>query len=382
MSHVCCPAQKAESFGPRGIGPPSQPRSRGCCLMARIRTIKPEAFESEDLAAVSVTAMVTFFGLLTQADDSGRFRDHPAIIAGRLWALRADHTPANVAIDLEQLAEAGLICRYNGCDGNAYLHVVTWEKHQKIDRPSASRRPRCLVHQGHQKCGACTTGSCPTAERTHTALPRLPDAALAASTHPRRSLDTPDSAASTPTSTVSEEVVSGGPVRLSSDELPARAASGKSSESAGHKRFGDDSAKDREGAASGSRILDPGSFPKGGEAPAPRTGPAGGSVKALVAEYVRESAHRPPKDVVGLVGRQVKGLLEEGFDPEVIRSALGQLRLKGLHGSVLPSLVNEMLNASPSPAAVGASGAGPWATSGYVPYLDPTAEPSGFGGRL
>ncbi|MFD4374795.1 hypothetical protein [Streptomyces sp. NPDC058527] len=350
--------------------------------MARIRTIKPEAFESEDLAAVSVTAMVTFFGLLTQADDSGRFRDHAAIIAGRLWALRADHTPANVAIDLEQLAEAGLICRYIGCDGNAYLHVVTWEKHQKIDRPSASRRPRCPAHQGHQKCGACTKNSCPTAERPRTSLPGLPRTARAASSQPRGSLDTRNSAAAVQPPAVSEEVVSGGPVRVSSDEPPARAGSGLSGESAGHKGFGDDSARAREGAASGSRILDPGSFPKGGDAPAPRTGPVGTSAKALVAEYIRESAHKPPKDVVGLVGRQVKGLLEEGFDPAVIRSALERLRLKGLHGSVLPSLVNEALNASPPPTAVGASGAGPWATSGYVPYLDPAAEPTGFGGRL
>ncbi|MFD6248207.1 hypothetical protein [Streptomyces roseolus] len=350
--------------------------------MARIRTIKPEAFESEDLAAVGVTAMVTFFGLLTQADDSGRFRDHPAIIAGRLWALRADHTPAHVAIDLEQLAEAGLICRYSGCDGNAYLHVVTWEKHQKIDRPSASRRPRCPAHQGHQKCGACTKDACPTVEPAHTALTGRTDAAQAPPHHLRRTLDTQDSVAPKQLPAVSEEAVNGGPVRVSSDGQPARPTSGRSSEPAGHEGFGDDSAKPREGAASGSRILDPGSFPKGGEAPAPRTGPEGASVKALVAEYVRESAHRPPKDVVGLVGRQVKGLLEEGFDPEVIRGALGQLRMKGLHGSVLPSLVNEALNASPSPSAVGASGAGPWATSGYVPYLDPTAEPSGFGGRL
>lgn len=351
--------------------------------MARIRTIKPEAFESEDLAAVGVTAMVTFFGLLTQADDSGRFRDHPAIIAGRLWALRADHTPAHVAIDLEQLAEAGLICRYTGCDGNAYLHVVTWEKHQKIDRPSASRRPRCPAHQGHQKCGACTKDACPTVSPAHTAPAGRADAAKTSSHHPRRTLDTQESATPEQFPAVSEEAVNGGPVRVSSDGQPARPASGMSSESAGHKGFGDDSAKPREDAASGSRILDPGSFPKGGEAPAPRTAPEGASVKALVAEYVRESAHRPPKDVVGLVGRHVKALVEEGYDPEVIRSALERLRVKGLHGSVLPSLVNEALNASPSPSAVGASGAGPWATSGYRPYLDPTAaEPSGFGGRL
>ncbi|MCZ0978675.1 hypothetical protein O1L60_03930 [Streptomyces diastatochromogenes] len=349
--------------------------------MARIRTIKPEAFESEDLASVDVTAMVTFFGLLTQADDSGRFRDHPAIIAGRLWALRADHTPANVAIDLEQLAEAGLICRYTGCDGHSYLHVVTWEKHQKIDRPSASRRPRCPAHQGHHKCGACAKDSCPATESVHTARPGLPRTQTA-SPQPPRTLDTQDSAAPTPIPAVSEEAVSGGPMRVSSVEQSVRATSERSNESAGHEGFGDDSPKAREGVASGSRILDPGSVPKGGKAPAQQTGPESVSAKALVAEYVRESAHKPPKDVVGLVGRQVKGLLEEGFDPGVIRSALERLRLKGLHGSVLPSLVNEALNAAPPPAAVGASGAGPWGTSGYVPYLDPAAEPSGFGGRL
>ncbi|WP_121827736.1 hypothetical protein [Streptomyces sp. S1] len=346
--------------------------------MARIRTIKPEAFESEDLAAVGVTAMVTFFGLLTQADDSGRFRDHPAIIAGRLWALRADHTPANVAIDLEQLAEAGLICRYTGCDGHSYLHVVTWEKHQKIDRPSASRRPRCPAHQGHQKCGACTKDACPTAGPTHSSLTTHPRT----SPQPRRMLDTQDSATPTPLTAISEEAVSGGQVRVSSSGQPARADSAPSDEPAGQEGFVNDSAKPRESEAAGSRILDPGSFPKGGEAPAPQTSPTGTSAKALVAEYVRESAHKPPRDVVGLVGRQVKLLLDEGFDPEVIRSALKRLRLKGLHGSVLPSLVNEALNAARSPAAVGASGAGPWATASHLPYLDPTSEPTGFGGRL
>lgn len=350
--------------------------------MARIRTIKPEAFESEDLASVDVTAMVTFFGLLTQADDSGRFRDHPAIIAGRLWALRADHTPANVAVDLEQLADAGLICRYTGCDGNSYLHIVTWEKHQKIDRPSASRRPRCPAHQGHQKCGACSKESCPAVEHTHTARPAVPHAPQTVSTHPRRALDTPVSSAAGEPHTAAEAVVGSGTVRVSSVEHLAGTASEPSGESAGQTAFVEGSTDTREGSASGSRILDPGSSPEGGEAPALRTGPRAASTKALVAEYVRDSAHRPPKDVVALVGRQVKGLLEEGFDPDVIRAALGQLRVKGLHAKVLPSLVNEALNASPSPSAVGASGAGPLATSSYTPYLDPAAEPSGFGGRL
>lgn len=115
--------------------------------MARIRTIKPEAFFSESLAEVSVEAERTFFGLLTQADDHGRHRDNAAIIAGLLWPLRAEHTSVHVEDDLHQLASAGLICRYTGCDGRRYLHIVTWSEHQKIDKPSQSRLPSCPQHQ-------------------------------------------------------------------------------------------------------------------------------------------------------------------------------------------------------------------------------------------
>ncbi|MEU1012247.1 hypothetical protein [Streptomyces sp. NPDC005890] len=114
--------------------------------MARIRTIKPEAFVSESLAAVSLTAERTFFGLLTQADDQGRHRDHAAIIAGQLWVLRPEHTPSAVEQDLAQLADSGLICRYKGPDDKRYLHIVTWRQHQKINRPSASRLPACPRH--------------------------------------------------------------------------------------------------------------------------------------------------------------------------------------------------------------------------------------------
>ena len=121
--------------------------------MARIRTIKPEAFVSESLAEVSVEAERTFFGLLTQADDHGRHRDNAAIIAGLLWPLRAEHTSVHVEDDLQQLADAGLICRYTGCDGRRYLHIVTWSDHQKIDKPSQSRMPSCPHHDTEHRCG-------------------------------------------------------------------------------------------------------------------------------------------------------------------------------------------------------------------------------------
>lgn len=91
-------------------------------------------------------------------------------------------------------------------------------------------------------------------------------------------------------------------------------------------------------------------------------------------------------DFLGLLGRKVKVLLDERFEPQDIRVAMERLRAKGLHPSVLPSLVNEVVNATPQAASVpsSASGAGPWAstsTSRYTPYLNPT-EPTTFGGRL
>ncbi|MFK4222181.1 hypothetical protein [Streptomyces sp. NPDC019890] len=354
--------------------------------MARIRTIKPEAFESESLAECSVTAMLTFFGLLTQADDSGRHRDHPAIIAGRLWALRPEHTATHVARDLEELAAAGLICRYTGCDGRTWLHIVTWKRHQKIDRPTDSRVPRCPSHQCGQKCGECKAAHCPGASRT--------EAAALASSNPRRILDepspslrrgldqvvSPDSASgqAAAEAVTAPGAASAGPP--SEDELTPTAPSAKT---AGQTVFDEDSPHPRrglvEGSSSGSRILDPGSIPAGREAPAPGTPRRAVSAKDLVAEYAKGCNRRPPSDTLGLLGRKIKTLLDEDFEPDDIRTAMDRLRTKGLHPSVLPSMVNEVVNASPPSNA---SGAGPWASgSAYTPYLNPTA-PTTFGGRL
>lgn len=369
--------------------------------MARIRTIKPEAFESEDLAAVDVTAVVTFFGLLTQADDSGRFRDHPAIIAGRLWALRPDHTPAHVARDLEQLAEAGLVCRYTGCDGKSWLHIVTWDRHQKINRASESRLPRCPAHEAAKACGACERPQCPAqapAAAPGQAGPNGCETQVGSVgggdsmsvhvglTHARVS-DSPASMVAVAQVTPDRE-----------DEIAAasmtpallKEMAGQSSATAAMRVTG---ATFTEGSRSGSRILDPGSSRRGREAPALRSsqeavlGAADAcewSAKLLMAEYLRGCpGGRPPKRVLGHLGREIRTLLDEGYGPDVLRPALERLRAKGLSPGVLPSLVNELLNAAPgSPERpLPASGAGPWpaASAGYTPYLNPT-EPTGVFG--
>lgn len=115
--------------------------------MARIRSLKPEAFTSETLAKVSVNAERTFFGLSTIADDRGRLPDKPAQLNGELWSMRGGHTAADLDAELEELVKAdGLVCRYVGCNGKRYLHLVTWDWHQKIDHPSKVRLPRCPHH--------------------------------------------------------------------------------------------------------------------------------------------------------------------------------------------------------------------------------------------
>ncbi|MFI1890271.1 hypothetical protein [Streptomyces jumonjinensis] len=343
--------------------------------MARIRTIKPEIWESEDIASVSVTATLTFIGLLTQADDEGRFRDHPAIIAGRIWALRQDHTPTHVAQDLEELATAGLICRYTGCDGRTYLHIVTWERHQKINRASESRLPRCSGHQEHRNCGRCDKGACPSSA-SEPVSPTVTEAPAASPATPADDRPT------------ARENTASGP---SGSPDPAPEPTGDQDPRTG-KTAGQDasSAGFSEGSRPGSRILDPGSPRRGREAPAPDAALDAVSAQELVAEYVKGCHQPPPRDVRGLLGRKIKGLLDEGFEPSDIRTAMDRLRAKGLHPSVLPSLVNEVVN-PPVPALVGAgvpsaaSGGAPWASTAapYRPYFNiAQPEPTTFGGSL
>ncbi|MFG3112874.1 hypothetical protein ACGF4C_00580 [Streptomyces sp. NPDC048197] len=306
--------------------------------MARIRTIKPEFFTSESLAEVSVHAERTFAGLFTLADDHGRFRDHPAVIAGLLWPLRAEHTAVHVEDDLQQLADAGLICRYTGCNGRRYLHIVTWFEHQKIDKPSQTRISACPDHHATERCGTCK-GTCTVFTESRANTPRgLPETSAKAP----RTLDRPTKTPVTPSadqsaSTGGEQATLDGAI-----EAPKRTAK----KTAGHKPVGKDSPKAPrtlpEGSAPGSRILDPGSTnPSGRTAPAPSP-----SAQDLVGEYVAACVQRPPGGVIGHLGRITRKLLDEGIAPEHIRAGLQRFAANPKHPSVLTSMVNEAMNAS------------------------------------
>ncbi len=107
--------------------------------MARIRSIKPEFFESEDVAALPLRARLTWIGLWVHCDNYGRCKDNVRLVKKNVWPL--DQVSLNdVEEDLGTLAAAGRIVRYEA-DGARYLAVVNWDRHQSIARPGHPKHP-------------------------------------------------------------------------------------------------------------------------------------------------------------------------------------------------------------------------------------------------
>lgn len=107
--------------------------------MARIRSIKPELPQDERVGSVSREARLCWLMCFTLADDDGRFRAHPALIASQCFPYDG-LSPSTVDGWLDELAAAKLLCRYTA-DGQEYAALGNWKKHQKIDHPLDSRLP-------------------------------------------------------------------------------------------------------------------------------------------------------------------------------------------------------------------------------------------------
>ncbi len=107
--------------------------------MARIRTIKPSFFKSDDVSVLPMRARLTWIGLWTQCDDQGRTKDHLRLIKADVWPLD-NVSLADIEEDLSTLAAHGRIVRYE-VDGQRFLEVTNWSEHQKINRPTPSKIP-------------------------------------------------------------------------------------------------------------------------------------------------------------------------------------------------------------------------------------------------
>lgn len=107
--------------------------------MARIRSIKPSFFRSEDVSALPLRARLTWIGLWTHCDDAGRTKDNVRLIKGDIWPLD-EVSLKDIEDDLETLAAQGRIVRYE-VDGKRYLEITNWRDHQAIQKPTESKLP-------------------------------------------------------------------------------------------------------------------------------------------------------------------------------------------------------------------------------------------------
>jgi hypothetical protein len=112
----------------------------------KIRSVHLEDARDEHLAALPLTAALTWVYLPTVLDDEGRAKDQPAVLNGQLWPLRADdHPTATMDADLTALTDAGLLCRYRVGE-QAVVHEPNWKERQKPSRAVASTLPPCPLH--------------------------------------------------------------------------------------------------------------------------------------------------------------------------------------------------------------------------------------------
>jgi uncharacterized phage protein (TIGR02220 family) len=102
--------------------------------MARIRTIKPEFWTSEQVVDCSLTARLLFIGIWNFCDDHGV---HPASAKRVKMEVFPSDPIGDAAIHemIDELTAAGLLYAYE-VDGKGYWQVTGWAKHQKIEKPT------------------------------------------------------------------------------------------------------------------------------------------------------------------------------------------------------------------------------------------------------
>lgn len=122
--------------------------------MARIRTTKPSFWGSSTVAKLSRDARLTTLGLISFADDDGRFLAATNAINGFIFP-NDDLQPAKVRRWLSEIVHVGLVHEYEH-DGVRYGCFPSWHEHQVINRytPSVLPEPDVQCTPRNNKGGA------------------------------------------------------------------------------------------------------------------------------------------------------------------------------------------------------------------------------------
>lgn len=106
--------------------------------MARIRTIKPEFWTSEQVMNCSLPARLMFIGMWNFADDKGRMTLSEKKIKAQIFP-SDDLSFMDIHGMLLELSKNDLVTLYD-VDNVEYIQINGW-KHQRIDKPQKSRYP-------------------------------------------------------------------------------------------------------------------------------------------------------------------------------------------------------------------------------------------------
>lgn len=119
--------------------------------MARIRTIKPSFWASSTTARLSRDARLLAIGLISMADDDGRFLGSTNAINGYVFP-NDDLAPAKVRRWLDELSRGGMVHEYQR-DSVTYGCFPEWHKHQVINRYTPSNLPAPDIECAPRKNG-------------------------------------------------------------------------------------------------------------------------------------------------------------------------------------------------------------------------------------
>jgi len=122
-------------------------RVSGGRAVARRRMIDPRIWESEQFSKLSHFERLLYIGLISNADDEGRLRDHPSWIRSVVFPYD-DVKIVDIESALSSLLRSNLIFRYQTPEWNIIQHPK-WEKYQTVNRPQDSKFP-AYDHEIHQ----------------------------------------------------------------------------------------------------------------------------------------------------------------------------------------------------------------------------------------
>jgi 5-methylcytosine-specific restriction endonuclease McrA len=108
--------------------------------VARIRTIKPEFWADEKVAALTPMARLAFIGSWNLADDEGLTRWTTDFINASLFMYDGLNAKRVQSL-MDEISDAGLVFTYTTGTRQRLAYIVNFRKHQRINRPQPGKLP-------------------------------------------------------------------------------------------------------------------------------------------------------------------------------------------------------------------------------------------------